>query len=283
LVHILLSLTKSEKFKFWVAEDFWASNAIDFDLHRQGIIDHLDPFNSECRAIGHIQALKKEDIAVKCFGYVLLDTDQENGLRAKFGMQDWNRSEQHKGRPIRAIVKELIVEERPFVPAMIPKMIANLKQMYRLGICLMDLREGNYRNGIAIDFSQAYTLPHMKLDPRFRNEKAIQLDIGNPGGKLDSIIDEWNDEHPRDRHIWDRFFSNRDYTINLRQRRYGAEPIEEDFWKLCLAASQRAKINYRPTKPPTNRIAKRISTTQGSKRKNKAANQSKPNSRRGKG
>lgn len=43
---------------------------------------YSDPFNNECRAFGRLREAGCEDLAVKCFGYVLLDEESEQQLHS---------------------------------------------------------------------------------------------------------------------------------------------------------------------------------------------------------
>lgn len=86
--------------------------------------DYFDPFNSECRVYGRLKQDNREDLAVRAYGYLLLTADQEAEITQRIikegweshepedanemGHSMWNRSKDDQGRPIRAIVKELV-------------------------------------------------------------------------------------------------------------------------------------------------------------------------------
>jgi hypothetical protein len=89
---------------------------------------------------------------------------------------------------------------------MIPKMIQNLKTLCGQEICVFDIKEDNYRNGILIDPSQAWTFPHLMLDPcsGLRSEKAIHKAIESPAAYFDGMIDDWNEKGNSTEQIWTR-------------------------------------------------------------------------------
>ncbi|KAL2146098.1 hypothetical protein VTI28DRAFT_5191 [Corynascus sepedonium] len=92
-------------------------------------VEYFDPFNCECRAYGRLNDAKREDLAVKAHGYLLLTPQQEADLERRVtgnphpvsdanageltGHNFWNRYEQHRGLPVRAIVKELVSNNYP--------------------------------------------------------------------------------------------------------------------------------------------------------------------------
>lgn len=131
----------------------------------EDVINQNDPFHCECRAYGRLKEAGREDLAVRCFGYVFLNQAQEDEL-AQRGFTDWDRCDAVKGRPIRGIVKEYIPDDGngPFTYEMLPRMRRDIQDLNRLGIVTWDVRVDNYRGGRLVDFSQAHTAPHMKLD-----------------------------------------------------------------------------------------------------------------------
>lgn len=46
--------------------------------------DYSEPFNCECRAFGRLQETGNEDLANKCYGYLLLDEEHENIVMNQF-------------------------------------------------------------------------------------------------------------------------------------------------------------------------------------------------------
>jgi len=143
-----------------------AQNLLDDGLVSiEDVINQNDPFHCECRADGRLKEAGREDLAARCYGYVLLDQSHEDEL-ARLGFDNWDRRAATKGRPIRGIVKEYIADDGsgPFTYAMLPRMRRDIQDLNRLGIVVFDVRADNYRAGRLIDFSQAHTVPHMELD-----------------------------------------------------------------------------------------------------------------------
>ncbi|KAK3937259.1 kinetochore Sim4 complex subunit FTA2-domain-containing protein [Diplogelasinospora grovesii] len=125
--------------------------------------DYFDPFHCECRAYGRLKEAESENLAVRALGYLFLTADQEaqvsNEIEAYVNSDEiWERTDEHDGAPIRAIVKEL-VEGDPFQPEHVSVMWDDLERLHELGILVRDVRILNYINGKLIDFSRAWTAP----------------------------------------------------------------------------------------------------------------------------
>ena len=151
---------------------------------------------------------------------------EEQLISEKFGISKWDRSitEEKEQTPIRAIVKEYIDSGETLAPRMVPKMMKDLVTINRLGILVWDVREGNYRQGRLIDFSQARTVPHYELTvgPANYQLKSLDDDAYHDFGQFDAhVIDAWNSQHKAQ--IWDRFYPNWDYLENLRMRQRDLE------------------------------------------------------------
>ncbi|KAL2195943.1 kinetochore Sim4 complex subunit FTA2-domain-containing protein [Corynascus similis CBS 632.67] len=136
-------------------------------------VEYFDPFNCECRAYGRLNDAKREDLAVKAHGYLLLTPQQEADLERRMtgnphpvsganageltGHNFWNWYEQHRGLPVRAIVKELV--------------------LHSLGILVGDTHGGNYLCGKLVDFSRSLTMYHPGLHYIFeRTLRELMLD-----------------------------------------------------------------------------------------------------------
>jgi hypothetical protein len=148
---------------------------------RQSYIDYLDPFNCECRAYGRLKQEEREELAIKAYGYRLLTPEQEAEVTRRIegeefdelhrshevldGNNTWLRYEQHRGHPIRAIVKQLVPNDgEPFGAAAIPHLWSDLEELHKLGILVRDVHAGNYLGGKLIDFSRSWTMYHPCLD-----------------------------------------------------------------------------------------------------------------------
>lgn len=141
-------------------------------------IDYFDPFNCECRAYGRLKKRQRENLAVKAYGYLLLTPQQETELARKVtgnpsllshasagtldGDNFWKRYEEHRGQPVRAIVKELVSGKAPN-PHDAQRMWADLDNLHSLGIFVRDTHGGNYLGGKLVDFSRSWTMYHPAL------------------------------------------------------------------------------------------------------------------------
>ncbi|KAI4595397.1 hypothetical protein KJ359_007072 [Pestalotiopsis sp. 9143b] len=150
------------------------------------------PFFSECRVYGRLKETKKEDLAVKCYGYLILDESYSESMR-KAGIEDVNlihpdlRWELPKDEalpsdlspfPVRALVKELGNCDDTFGPKHVPRMMRDLRKLHRLGIVHFDLKRDAYIDGRLVDFSCARTVPHFLLD-----KENLLLSIAKVRGK----------------------------------------------------------------------------------------------------
>lgn len=148
-------------------------------LTPQDYIDYLDPFNCECRAYGRLKQEKREDLAIRAHGYILLSKDQERRVtEAMTGdFVDWEthpepldadglfwRWEAHRHEPLRAIVKDYDESPDYCVASQISQMYYDLEELHKLGILVRDIHAGNYLGGKLIDFSMSWTMYHICID-----------------------------------------------------------------------------------------------------------------------
>lgn len=171
----------------------------------QAYVDYYDPFNCECRAYGRLAQEDRLDLAAPAHGYLLLTQQQEakvtlmitGGLEYEPDDEDppgtlkgdkpWGRWEEHRGQPIRAIVKELAEDDDldgAFNTGRISAstMWRDLEDLHALGILVRDIHLDNYIGGRLVDFSRAWTMYHPSLDrigrrnlTRFRMRKTNSL------------------------------------------------------------------------------------------------------------
>ncbi|KAL2133695.1 hypothetical protein VTI74DRAFT_1871 [Chaetomium olivicolor] len=135
-------------------------------------VHYFDPFNCECRAYGRLTKIKCEDLAVMACSY-LLTPQQETDLTRKVtgelsplphtnagklnGDNFWRRPEQHRGLPVRAIVKELVSRKAPNSDQA-QGMWADLQALHSLGMFVRDTHGGNYPGKKLVDFSRSWTM-----------------------------------------------------------------------------------------------------------------------------
>lgn len=227
-------------------------------------VGYFDPFSCECRVYGRLKREGREDLAVRAHGYLLLTHEQEVEVteritRTKFEPDDpetemggegvWGRWEEHRGQPIRAIVKELVTELGPFAPEQVPQMWADLKGLHALGILVRDIHRGNYLGGKLVDFSRAWAMYNPCLDrirhcniSRLRRQDALKLNMVIENEYLDLDI-----EVPQD--LMD-CADDGDCGIDPRcydWRKDGEDVEEHVTWELFLDESP----NTTPSESPT--------------------------------
>ncbi len=198
-----------------------------------------DPFHCECRAYGRLKEVGREDLAVGCFGYVLLTQRQEDEL-LDLGFNAWGCEDARRGRPIRAIVKEYIANDGSgaFTFEMIPQMRQDIQDLNRLGIVAWDVRDDNYRAGRLVDFSQARTVPHMELDwnsTAYHPDQVKQCCVQDLA-YFDDMIAGWNEDHP-DRIYWRCFLPSITFGRRLRNaKRYCTDAFNQEGARFVAAS-----------------------------------------------
>ena len=72
----------------------------------------MHPFNCESRAYARLKEVGKENVAVPCYGYIVLSEEQREDLRQKDLGHDWEMDwgfyGKYKERPFRALVKQFL-------------------------------------------------------------------------------------------------------------------------------------------------------------------------------
>ena len=123
--------------------------------------------------------------------------------------EDFRKSASER-RPLRAIVKDLVREETPLTDKTVKKMLRNLKRIRKLGVYPMDIRARNYKAGLLLDLSSAFTEPHFLFKIRPRHEERFR--------KHQDLIRF--DRMVQDAGVvtWERALPNQKYIANLRPR-----------------------------------------------------------------
>ena len=133
----------------------------------QDIIYHNDPFYNECRAYGRIKeglsgTRKTQDIIVPCHGFLFLSNDDMQLLESK-GIDLGARGETGLAR---AIVKEYIPPGtgHGITNKSLRSTLGKLRRLNRLKIYTQDIRLDNFLGGKLVDFGQAITEPHYRME-----------------------------------------------------------------------------------------------------------------------
>lgn len=146
--------------------------------------NYAEPFSCECRAFGRLQEAGHEELAIKCFGYVLLDEAHEQTIMTQFsdlrieftGNCEYSGDEYLRSRflskdgrvpPIRGIVKELGLKDadETLQAPLARKILRDIKKLQQLGIMRVDIATRQVMDGKIIDFSMAVTTPHFLTNP----------------------------------------------------------------------------------------------------------------------
>ncbi|KAF7538350.1 hypothetical protein G7054_g2948 [Neopestalotiopsis clavispora] len=196
-------------------------------------------FNCECRAYARLKEVKKEFIAIPCYGYLLLGEEHQQALRKKDKLDwetDWGHTKKDVGQPLQALVKKF-VDWQPVAfddyedgfnrrrirlaidsAATARKLIRHVKILHRAGILNNDINSSNVLRGQFLEFSSAFTVPHPCLSTKhIESEKYPYEMVGRwDADGVDELIDLYNKNHPPKDHIWDRAQANRRYQAKLR-------------------------------------------------------------------
>ncbi|KAI1317343.1 kinetochore Sim4 complex subunit FTA2-domain-containing protein [Xylariaceae sp. FL0255] len=159
---------------------------------------YSEPFSCECRAFGRLQEAGHEELAIRCFGYVLLDEKNERALHSRFpdvgfegdpelpnmpGMRSRFLGPDDQEPPIRGIVKEFgfETEEKEVQPAQLRKVLGDITRLQQLGIMRIDIAMCQLANDKISDFSTAITVPHYittpELQPGLTDEMKIAMEL----------------------------------------------------------------------------------------------------------
>lgn len=188
-------------------------------MPRDKLILQIDPFYAECRAYGAIiQSSRNGKLSPFCHGHISLPATIESELETRFGVSDWERPDEEYTLPIsqrspfRAIVKELVLDSVPFTAAMVPQMLRDFKRLRRIFIYVRDVRADNYLGGKLVDFSSAWTAPHILVSSYLRSWNAINSDLTWDLEQFDAMV--------KDAGIatWSRATPNPKYISMLRPR-----------------------------------------------------------------
>lgn len=179
---------------------------------------HFIPFYQECRAFGRLKELNREHLAVKVYGYVSLRVDQALELKMRSAL---SKLLHDPGLPlktaasilitsseIKGIVKDWVEPARyegesdipPYkidnilAVSHFPRMLEELHEIHRCGIVIRDVSISQYVNGVLVDFSMAWTMPHpfgpgRGLEPSWTFQSLAALDLFH---FQDKVIDLWN-------------------------------------------------------------------------------------------
>ncbi|KAI1443372.1 kinetochore Sim4 complex subunit FTA2-domain-containing protein [Annulohypoxylon stygium] len=184
--------------------------------------DYSEPFNCECRAFGRLQETGNEDLANKCYGYLLLDEEHENIVMNQFnhpqiefggdaegyGFDDARERFLGKdGRqpPIRGIVKEFGQDRQDLTTRVAKKYLRDIIRFQQLSIFNLDPGQRQLVDNKVADFTTAITIPHFmtnpELNPNLTPEQISDIEFqvfylcSGDYWAFDEMIKDWNILH----------------------------------------------------------------------------------------
>ncbi len=182
---------------------------------------YAEPFNAECRAFGRLREEGYEELALSCYGYVLLDEQHERQLMERFSERrlDFNGNSEHPGfvdvrghflgrdgrkPPIRGIVKALGQPCEQLSNKDARRILGDITRMQQLGIVHIDVAIRQLIGGKLADFSTAITAPHFMTTPELNPSLtpdcifSIEFELfqytANDFWEFDLMIHEYNED-----------------------------------------------------------------------------------------
>ncbi|KAM5356428.1 hypothetical protein ACJ41O_003074 [Fusarium nematophilum] len=173
-------------------------------------------FSNECRAFGRLKDVGREDLAVRVHGYmrVYLTDKVEEQFKVAIANSPFPGeksgahllSRENTDEPVMAIVKDWLPGEEKASsraealqrsaekPRRFPRMLRNLHALHKCSIAHRDIRDQQYINGVLVDFSHAFTIPHvcgpeMGIFPPWTFASMAAWDLSNFQG---FVINDWN-------------------------------------------------------------------------------------------
>lgn len=180
------------------------------------LAQYSEPFNAECRAFGRLKESGHEDLAITCYGYLLLDEAHERTLMDRFklsfdgnmDMAGWYDDlrprflcrRTGKPPPIRGILKGLgtagLVNDPPNLTVnQAKRILRDTIKLQQLGIISLDVRRDQLIDNRFCDFSVAITVPHFLTTPELNPSLSpVQKSKMLREAFMYSISDYWNFE-----------------------------------------------------------------------------------------
>jgi hypothetical protein len=186
------------------------------------VYNYWEPFSCECRAFGRLKEAGHEELAVQCFGYVLLDQDHERAILDQFrdidlcftGDMDRPGDEETRTRflgkggrppPVRGIIKEFGPSIEDLQGSLVRKIFRDVVKIQQLGIIGLDMGHRQIIGGKLSDLSIAITTPHPLTTPELnpniepawveRLTYATFMYSRRDYWQLDDMVREWNAEN----------------------------------------------------------------------------------------
>ncbi|RSL62424.1 hypothetical protein CEP53_004757 [Fusarium sp. AF-6] len=187
-------------------------------MSREEFDQHFTPFENECRAFGRLKELGREHLAVKAYGYVVIPFTEAFVQKLRLLESKYEQTEKirrfHEDdtTPFMGIVKDWVdrVAHDPNITAEedkaaydemwqvrhFPRMLRDLHELHEIGIVVRDLGIWQYLNGVLVDLSLAWTMPHpfgpgRGWKPRWTFQSCAAWDLHS---FQVGVIDDWRRE-----------------------------------------------------------------------------------------
>lgn len=185
--------------------------------------NYSEPFSCECRAFGRLQEAGYEELAIRCFGYLLLDEQHERAMMNQFNHLEFNGNIEFPGDedmrsrflgkdgrlpPIRGIVKEFGTRNEEFRATDARRILRDIIKLQQLGIIRIDVAHRQIIGGKLADFSTAIAIPHFittpELNPCLTPEWIAAMEYEtfqhsiNDYWDFDGMVQLWNMDHEDD-------------------------------------------------------------------------------------
>ncbi|KAH6981826.1 kinetochore Sim4 complex subunit FTA2-domain-containing protein [Ilyonectria sp. MPI-CAGE-AT-0026] len=223
-VKIMGTIYALKLFRF-ICHNEWISPYFDHHENHEAMTfayQYSEPFNCECRAFGRLQEAGYDDLAVECFGYLLLDEEHEHAMRQFWkashpydimfngssesvdeeDMRSCFQDKNAKPPPIRGIVKEFGQGMKVLQTRGARKIMREMSLLQQLGIFNLDPGIRQMVNNKWADFSLAFTVPHYisntELNPHLTPEMIADLEFEafnicrNDYMDFDEMVFFWN-------------------------------------------------------------------------------------------
>ena len=165
-------------------------------------------------------------MAARCYGCLEIPAEREKELHARFNIACWDRMPEDEDfpmgqrRPLRAVVKELVLKDPPLTGKLLSKMKGDLIKVRQVGIFPMDIVQRNYKGGLLVDFDIVMTEPHYIFD--IKKGRQLERFQRRDMGMFQEMIDQSGVKTTV------RAVRNREYCSRLRSEKKRLKRLERN-------------------------------------------------------
>ncbi|XDG01417.1 hypothetical protein ABKA04_001032 [Annulohypoxylon sp. FPYF3050] len=198
----------ADLFRF-VDESVWGDEFSQCDLDAPTLsvfADYSEPFNCECRAFGRLQETGNEDLANKCYGYLLLDEEHEKIVMNQFSHPQIEFGGDAEGYGFDDARERFLGKDGWQPPIRVAKKyLRDMIRFQQLGIFNLDPGHQQLVDSKVADFTTAITIPHFitnpELNPNLTPEQISDIEFqvfylcSGDYWAFDEMIKDWNILH----------------------------------------------------------------------------------------